>query len=229
MKTALIIVDMQKYYLEESASFFSYYEHLYPGSMDYIKDRARKTVIPNIQKLIEYFRNTNHPVYFLRLCGCKNDRSDLHRFFKKEHDNACKNGYKDLYPLCDQKDAEIIDQLKPHKNDRIICKTTFSPFTLTDIEDTLRKDDITTLVFTGLATSQCVETTARDASDRNFDIIHIKDAQADYNEDNHQISLFNSRSVCGGWVYDTDEYYSDRDKILHAIEINDRSSATKYK
>ena len=223
MRTALVIVDMQKYYLEESAPFFSYYEHLYPGSMDYIKNRTRTTVIPNIKRLIEFFKRNSDPVYYLRLCGKRKDRCDLHRFFKKEHDTALKNGYPDLYPLCEQEDSEIVDQLRPDKNDRIICKTTFSPFTDTEIEDKLINDGIKTLVFTGLATSQCVETTARDASDRDFDSIHINDAQADYNEDSHQISLFNSRSVCGGWIFDTDELYYDSDKIMHAIKTNDRS------
>ena len=66
--------------------------------------------------------------------------------------------------------------------------------------------NIESLVFTGLATSQCVETTARDASDYGYKIIHISDAQADYDENTHIASLYSSAGVCGGKMMSTEDF-----------------------
>ena len=69
-----------------------------------------------------------------------------------------------------------------------------------NLSEFLIENNIEFLIFTGLATSQCVETTARDASDFGYSIIHIEDAQADYREVEHKCSLFSSASVCGNWI-----------------------------
>ena len=102
--------------------------------------------------------------------------------------------------------ADVIEEIAPAAEDHIFNKTTFSPFSSTGIMEHLRTSGITRLVFTGLATSQCVETTARDASDMGIEIIHIEDAQADYDESTHMASLYSSRGVCGGNIYSTDEF-----------------------
>ena len=56
-----------------------------------------------------------------------------------------------------------------------------------------------------MSTSQCVETTARDASDRGYHVIHIEDAQADYDEVSHTHSLCSSQGVCGGYIVNTED------------------------
>jgi nicotinamidase-related amidase len=98
-----------------------------------------------------------------------------------------------------------VDEISPLPGETVIDKTTFSPFTATGIDGTLRAMGITTLLFTGLSTSQCVETTARDASDRGYRVIHVEDAQADYDEASHIHSLCSSQSVCGGYIVKTDD------------------------
>ena len=84
----------------------------------------------------------------------------------------------------------------------------------TDIDRKLKNSGIEGLVFTGLATSQCVETTARDASDRGYSVIHINDAQADYDELTHNASLLSSRGVCGGALYDTSIFIEMMEDII---------------
>lgn len=205
-KIALVIVDMQKYYLSKESDFIKYFETISPGSSDYIMKRSYRTVIPNILKLKEIFRNKKLPVIYLRLCSRKKDRRDLQYFFKESHELARERGFNSLYPLYSEEMADVVDELKPDSENIVIDKTTFSAFTSTKIEKILKKYKVKTLVFTGLATSQCVETTARDASERNFSIIHINDAQADYDEITHNASLYSSRGVCGGAVYNTDDY-----------------------
>jgi nicotinamidase-related amidase len=200
---ALIIVDMQKYYLENDSVYSEYFNSLYPGSLSYIMDRSYNIAIPNIIKIKESFKALGLPVVYLRLCGREADRSDLHRYFKKSHEDGLARGFEGVYPVESETAADIIDELKPDESDIIVNKTTFSPFSSSDIDTILKSMSITTLVFTGLATSQCVETTARDASDRGYEVFQIHDAQADYDEMTHEASLYSSRGVCGGAIYDT--------------------------
>jgi nicotinamidase-related amidase len=203
---ALMIVDMQRYYLEDGSVYSQYFNYLYPGSLSYIMKRSYDLVIPNIIKIKQCFKNYNLPVFYLRLCGTDPERKDLHRFFKKSYEDGLARGFAGVYPLESDSYADIIDVLKPGSDDIIVNKTTFSPFASTDIDHMLKSMKITTIVFTGLATSQCVETTARNASDKGFEVYQIHDAQADYDEMVHDASLYCSRGVCGGAIYDTDSF-----------------------
>ncbi|HOO71113.1 MAG TPA: isochorismatase family cysteine hydrolase [Spirochaetota bacterium] len=210
--TALIIVDMQNYYLLEESSYYQYFNSLQPGCLDYIINRCYNTVLPNIKHMIQFFNNFNLPVIYLRLCGIKEDRRDLHHFFKDTHDKGFLLGFPDIYPLKSSKMAQIHDDIKPRSHDTIIDKTTYSPFTSTDINTILQQMNVSKIIFSGLATSQCVETSARDASDRGYTVIHIEDAQADYDELTHTSSLFSSKGVCGGIIMSTDEFFVSVEK-----------------
>jgi len=203
---ALVIVDMQKYYLQSESVYSEYFNFLYPGTLSYIRNRSYGVTIPNIKKIKQTFKARNLPIIYLRLCGNESDRRDLHRFFKKSYEDGMAKGFDGVYPLQSESAADIIDELKPDSDDIIVNKTTFSPFSSTDIDSILKSMKITALVFTGLATSQCVESTSRDASDRGYNVFHIEDAQADYDETVHEASLYSSRGVCGGAIYDTDSF-----------------------
>lgn len=202
----LMIVDMQKYYLERDSAYSRYFNYIYPGSLSYIMDRSYNVVIPNIKRIKDFFKANNLPVIYLRLCGTDPERKDLHRFFKKSFEDGCSKGFYGVYPLETDFYADVIDDLKPGNGDSIINKTTFSPFASTEIDIILKSMKITSIAFTGLATSQCVETTARDASDKGFKVYHLHDAQADYDEMVHEASLYCSRGVCGGDIFDTDSF-----------------------
>jgi len=207
--TALIIVDMQKFYLSEESSYYKYFTHFWPDCMDYIIRRCRNTVTPNIRSLYSFFIENSCPVIFLRLCSKKNDRSDLHHFFRNTYLKGMEIGFEDIYPLENAPMSDVIDEIGPlpeNDNITVINKTTYSAFTSTSIDSILRKKGINTLVFSGLATSQCVETTARDASDRDYNIIHIEDAQADYDEFSHNSSLYSSQGICGGMIFETEQF-----------------------
>jgi len=205
-KILLMIVDMQKYFIDDSSDYSRYFNGLYPGSLQYIRETCTSSVIPNIKKLKKLFTVSGNPVVYLRLCSTEADRSDLHNFFYESWLHGLEKGYDAVYPLQSDSMAEVVDELKPDFNDIVIDKTTFSPFSSTSIDEELRNMGIETIVFTGLATSQCVETTARDASDRGYNVIHIYDAQADYDQNTHDASLFCSRGVCGGVLYSTDDF-----------------------
>lgn len=210
VRTALVIVDMQNYYLDPDSDFCRYFESMNPGCMSYIARRCGDIVVPNIVRLIDFFRASERIIIYLRLCGTDPERRDLHRFFRESWLKGRSAGYPAIYPLADDPMADVIDAIKPCRGDMIISKTTFSAFASSDIETRLSKLRVRELVFAGLATSQCVETTARDASDRGFEVVHIEDAQADYDEITHSASLFSSQGVCGGRIMTAGEFLATR-------------------
>ena len=73
-------------------------------------------------------------------------------------------------------DYALVDDLKPTAEDLVVGKPRYSGFRGTDLEGLLRERDIKTLVFTGIATNVCVESTLRDAYFREFFCLLIEDA-----------------------------------------------------
>jgi nicotinamidase-related amidase len=203
---ALIIVDMQNYYLRRDSSYWRYFNSLQPGCLDYLIRRCETVVIPSIRLLLGHFRKRGLPVIFLRLCGRDPDRNDLHPFFRETYRKGKRAGFDDVYPLADDPWAGIINEVGPQHSEHIVDKTTFSPFTRAGFDELLKKSGVSSLVMTGLSTSQCVESTARDASDRGYVIVQMEDAQADYDETSHGSSLYSSQGVCGGLITSSRDY-----------------------
>jgi len=53
----------------------------------------------------------------------------------------------------------------------------------------VRNMGLETLVVTGMATDMCVETTARDAADRGYNVIVVEDAVATFFAEHHRAAL----------------------------------------
>ncbi len=73
-------------------------------------------------------------------------------------------------------DYALVDELQPMPADLVVGKPRYSGFRGTNLEGLLRERDIQTLVFTGIATNVCVESTLRDAYFREFFCLLIEDA-----------------------------------------------------
>jgi nicotinamidase-related amidase len=91
----------------------------------------------------------------------------------------------------------VIAELEPLEGELVVEKNTSSAFNSTGIEWFLRNMDVTTLVVAGVATDMCVETTARDAADRGFDVIVVEDATMTYYEHHHRAALSGFARVFG--------------------------------
>lgn len=73
-------------------------------------------------------------------------------------------------------DYEFVDELKPAPSDIIVPKARYSGFCGTALDNILRARDIRHLIFVGIATNVCVESTIRDAYHREFFCILAADA-----------------------------------------------------
>jgi ureidoacrylate peracid hydrolase len=94
-------------------------------------------------------------------------------------------------------DAEIVDDIKPQSEDHIVIKRRDSAFHDTEIEVWLRSLGVDTLIFCGIDTSICVETSLREAFNIGYDVVLISDATASSNHKHYESTLENVRGYYG--------------------------------
>jgi len=70
----------------------------------------------------------------------------------------------------------LVDELQPQPGDIVIPKTRYSGFFNTNIDSVLRARGIRNLVFTGVATNVCVESSLRDAFHLEYFAVVLEDA-----------------------------------------------------
>src|SRR6201995_642575 len=73
-------------------------------------------------------------------------------------------------------DYALVDELAPQPGDIVIPKTRYSGFFNTNIDSVLRARGIRNLVFTGIATNVCVESSLRDAFHLEYFAVVLEDA-----------------------------------------------------
>ncbi len=113
-------------------------------------------------------------------------------------------------------DAKIIDQLTPKPGERVIRKTRYDGFIRTELDDYLRAQNIRHLLFTGVATNVCVESTARHAFFNEYWPIMVEDAMNNSGPDfNRQATLWNFEHTLG-WVTQSEQVIAALQ--THALE-----------
>lgn len=109
-------------------------------------------------------------------------------------------------------DAQIVDGLEPQEGDIVIRKSRYNGFTGTDLDAILKARGIRHLLFSGIATNICVESTARNAFFNEYWPILIEDAMNHAGPDfTRQATLWNFENVLG-WV-------SDSASVLDALSV----------
>lgn len=84
---------------------------------------------------------------------------------------------------------EIIPELTPNDNETIIDKPGKGAFYSTDLELVLNNLSVDTLVVCGVTTEVCVHSTVREAADRGFRCIVMRDCTASYFDDFYRVGL----------------------------------------
>ena len=93
------------------------------------------------------------------------------------------------HAITGDKGSEIIDELKPGREDYVIEKRRYSGFYEADLDLTLRELGVEVLILTGLHTNCCVKHTAADAYFRGYKIIAPEDATEDLTKEDHDHGL----------------------------------------
>lgn len=96
----------------------------------------------------------------------------------------------------------IVDALAPCEGELVIDKPGKGAFYATGLDEHLRARGITHLVFAGVTTEVCVQTSMREANDRGYECLLVEDATASYFPAFRQATLEMVRSQGGivGWT-----------------------------
>ena len=86
-------------------------------------------------------------------------------------------------------------------NEVTLTKHRFSAFWGTEIDLVLRSNGIRNLVFTGVVTSGCVESSLRDAFFRDYYVVAVRDAVAEASVARHEASLHKTEQAFGAVMY----------------------------
>ncbi|MDP9899635.1 pyrimidine utilization protein B [Variovorax ginsengisoli] len=103
-------------------------------------------------------------------------------------------------------DYELIEALKPMDGDIVIPKTRYSGFFNSALDSTLRARGIRNLVFTGIATNVCVESTLRDAFHLEYFAVMLEDATHELGGDAIQKASVYNVETFFGWVSTVDAF-----------------------
>jgi len=110
-------------------------------------------------------------------------------------------------------DYELVQELPPQAGDIVVKKPRYSAFYNTNLDSVLRSRGIRSLVFTGIATNVCVESTLRDGFFLEYFGVVLHDATHHAGPDYVlQASLYNIEKFFG-WVSSTEE-------VLAALKTN---------
>jgi len=161
-ESALIVIDMQRYFLE-------------PASHAFIPMATE--IAGNVRSLVEEYHRLELPVIFTK-----------HALLRSESPGMMASWWGDSLYVDDEMSA-VSPTLRVEKGDAVVRKTKYNAFAGTDLEGVLRRRGARSVLITGVMTHLCCETTARDAFVRDFKVFFVIDGTATRSEDLHVASL----------------------------------------
>jgi ureidoacrylate peracid hydrolase len=194
---ALLIIDMQNGFVSKGGS----YDLMGIDTLKY------QSIIPNVRRLIQTCRSAKIPIFFTQAVR-EGTGIDLltrtHKILPKSREERIRTR-----PICVRGtwDADIVEEVTPTKQDHVVIKRRDSAFQDTEMEVWLRSFGIDTIIFSGIDTCICVESSLRDAFNHGYDVILISDATASLNK-NYFSTTENIREYYG-LVMTLDEFKID--------------------
>jgi nicotinamidase-related amidase len=196
-RTALLIIDMQEYFLNPASPFSRACESVVPGVLGHFQERGRGVVEPSLRRLLDFFRAGGLRVVYTTVASELPDGGDLMPIFKQRNvANRAAVGDAAI-PCRADAWARIVTALDPRPGELVVNKTTYGTFNSTGIDHALRSLGITSLVIGGVVTNVCVETTARDAADRGYDVVLLDDGCAAFSPEIHEATLLSFQGPFG--------------------------------
>ncbi len=178
--TAFIIVDMQ--YLDAHRDYGIGAEAKTLGTaedFDYFFSRIENLLIPHIRQMQAACREKGVEVIFLRIASLVNDCRDVSPIHKRLK----------LFAPANSKEAEILEEIRPLDNEIVITKGCSGAFNGTNLDQILANMGLKNLIFCGVATNYCVETSVRDAGDRDYNVILLHDASAGFTQEQDEMAF----------------------------------------
>ncbi|HVW93877.1 MAG TPA: isochorismatase family cysteine hydrolase [Devosia sp.] len=198
-KTALIVIDMQRDFAE-------------PGGFGESlgNDVSRiAAIVPTVARLIAGFREAGLTVIHTMECH-RPDLSDCPPAKRDRGNPSLRIG--DRGPMgriliAGEPGTAILPELAPIPGEIVIEKPGKGAFYATSLGDLLADRGVTHLVFAGVTTEVCVQTTMREANDRGFNSLLAEDATESYFPEFKAATLdmIRAQGAIVGWTATTDQ------------------------
>lgn len=161
-QAALLVLDMQRYFLQEASHAFV---------------PSAGAIVGGINRLIQAFTHHRRPVIATRHVNTPADAGRMSVWWRELL--TAENPLSRLIDGLDGGGALCID------------KSQYDAFHDTPLMEMLTERDVKQVVICGVMTHLCCETTARSAFMRGFDVFFAVDGTATYNEAFHRAALLN--------------------------------------
>jgi nicotinamidase-related amidase len=170
--TALIVIDMQRDFIEPGG---------FGETLGNDISHMQRAIAPTA-KLLELFRTNGWPVIHTRETHA-GDLSDCPPAKRERGSPALRIG--DTGPMGrilirGEPGAEIISECAPVAGEIVIDKPGKGAFYATELSAILQGLGVKSLVFAGVTTEVCVQTTMREANDRGYECLLIEEATESY-------------------------------------------------
>ncbi|WP_026784457.1 cysteine hydrolase family protein [Pleomorphomonas koreensis] len=202
---ALIVIDMQRDFVE-------------PGGFGESlgNDVSRLfAIVPAVKRLIEGCRAAGVPVIHTQECH-QPDLSDLPA--AKRHRGNPRLRIGDAGPMgriliAGEPGTAILDDLAPLPGELVIEKPGKGAFYATSLGEELKRRRLTQLIFAGVTTEVCVQTTMREANDRGHECLLAEDATESYFPEFKAatLAMIRAQGAIVGWT-------ASVDAILEALD-----------
>jgi nicotinamidase-related amidase len=198
-QTALIVIDMQRDFIEDGGFGASLGNDV----------RPLQAIVPTVARLIDGARMAGLPVIHTRECHLP-DLSDCppaKRLRGKPSARIGDPGPMGRILIAGERGAEIVPALAALPGETVIDKPGKGAFHATPLMEVLTARGITTLLFAGVTTEVCVQTTMREANDRGFDCLLVEDATESYFPEFKAatLAMIRAQGAIVGWTATTDQ------------------------
>jgi nicotinamidase-related amidase len=195
----LVVIDMQRDFAEPGG---------FGASLGNDVDRITK-IVPVVKRLIKGFRDAGLPVIHTMECH-RPDLSDLPPAKRNRGKPSLRIG--DEGPMgriliAGEPGTAILPEVAPIDGEIVIEKPGKGAFYATELGDVLKQKGISQLVFAGVTTEVCVQTTMREANDRGYECLLAEEATESYFPEfkDAAIAMIRAQGGIVGWTAHVDD------------------------
>lgn len=195
-RTALIVIDMQRDFVEPGG---------FGESLGNDVDRLA-AIVPTVKGLLDLFRRRGWTIVHTRESHSA-DLADCPPAKRNRGAPTLRIG--DEGPMGrilvrGEPGNDILDALAPLPGEIVLDKPGKGAFYATALGDILRLKGVTHLVFAGVTTEVCVQTTMREANDRGYECLLVEDATESYFPDFKAatLAMIRAQGAIVGWTTD---------------------------
>lgn len=173
-KAAIVLVDLQKGFVEDTG---------FVAVQGRDVSTCRAAALRGVA-LADRARAAGMPVFWLRYV-LRPDYADAGVLIDEIRPNVKRLGGM----RSDAPDTGLMDAIRIAPQDTVIDKARYSGFVGTSLEPALRARGVSQLVVCGVTTSMCVESTVRDAGQRDYRVFVARECCGDFDQARHEASL----------------------------------------